>query len=235
MPAPEPAARPTPPPPAPTPPPPGPIPAAPPAGTRARPRRCHSRRSGRHAGPTSRGQAPRSRLVTDPRARGASLSPCFPAGRRFAPACSRSSWVSRRLAALSGCDAILETPPAPTPADFQGIAADLVKRGVMIDHIVSGDSGCDDMELQRSGDRLRRRRPRPGVTDPDLRLHLPEPGRVERLRQTVDACARSYVVDPESFESVEQSPFVVAGAGPWAPDFHAAIRAALVEAAGTGN
>ena len=139
------------------------------------------------------------------------------------------------VATLAGCDALLETPPAPTPADFQGIAADLVKRGVMIDNLVSGDSGCDDVELSRTA-----------IGFDAKGLDQATPTRIyiyifrnrdayERLRQTVDACARSYVVDPEAFESVEQSPFVVAGAGPWAPDFHAAIRAALVEAAGTGN
>lgn len=139
------------------------------------------------------------------------------------------------LAALAGCDALLETAPAPTPADFQGIAADLVQRGVMIDNIVSGDSGCEDVELSRTAIGF----------DADG-LDQASPTRIyvyifrnreayERLRQTVDACARSYVVDPDAFESVEQSPFVVAGAGPWAPDFHDAIRAALVEAAGTGN
>ena len=118
---------------------------------------------------------------------------------------------------LAGCGALLETPPAPTPADFQGIAADLVKRGVTIDNIVSGDSGCDDLELSRTAIGF----------DADG-LDQASPTRIyiyifrnreayERLRQTVDACARSYVVDPEAFESVEQSPFVVAGAGPWAP------------------
>ena len=139
------------------------------------------------------------------------------------------------VASLAGCDALVETPPAPTPADFQGIAADLVKRGIRIDNIVSGDAGCDDVELARTAIGL-----------DAVGLDQAEPTRVylyifrnrdayNRLRQTVDACARSYVTDPESFASVEQSPFVVAGPGPWAPDFNDAIRAALVEAAGTGD
>ena len=57
----------------------------------------------------------------------------------------------------------------------------------------------------------------------------------ERLRATVDACARSFVTDPETFETVEQSPFVVAAQGPWATEFEAAIRDALEVAAGTGD
>ena len=156
----------------------------------------------------------------------------------------RSTLRSRALAAalalvavgaLGACDALVETPPAPTPADFQGIAADLVKRGVQIDNIVSGDAGCDDVELKRTAIGL-----------DASGLDQAEPTRIylyifrnrdayNRLRQTVDACAQAYVTDPDAFASVEESPFVVAGPGPWAPDFHDAIRAALVEAAGTGD
>src|SRR5262245_7529433 len=135
----------------------------------------------------------------------------------------------------SACSALVETAPAPTPADFQGIAADLVKRDIQIDNIVSGDAGCDDIELARTAIGL-----------DAFGLDQAEPTRVylyifrnrdayNRLRQTVDACARSYVTDPEAFASVEESPFVVAGPGPWAQEFHDAIRAALVEAAGTGD
>ena len=35
----------------------------------------------------------------------------------------------------------------------------------------------------------------------------------ERLRATVDDCARTYVTDPETFESIEESPYVIVGAG----------------------
>ena len=37
----------------------------------------------------------------------------------------------------------------------------------------------------------------------------------ERLRATVDDCARTFVTDPETYESIEQSPFVLVGQGPW--------------------
>ena len=57
----------------------------------------------------------------------------------------------------------------------------------------------------------------------------------ERLRSTIDACARSYVTDSENFESVEQSPFVLAGQGPWGTAFEAALRDGIVVAAGTGD
>jgi hypothetical protein len=57
----------------------------------------------------------------------------------------------------------------------------------------------------------------------------------ERLRSTIDACARSYVTDAETYESVEQSPFVLAGQGPWAPEFKSIIRTGIETAAGTGG
>ena len=57
----------------------------------------------------------------------------------------------------------------------------------------------------------------------------------ERLRAEVDDCARAFVTDPETYETVEQSPYVLAGQGPWAPEFEAAIRSALEVAAGTGD
>jgi hypothetical protein len=139
------------------------------------------------------------------------------------------------FASLIGCGSLVETAPAPTPADFQGIAADLVKRGIRIDDIVSGDAGCDDVELARTAIGL----DAAGLDQASpTRIYLyifRDRDAYNRLRQTVDTCARSYVVDPDAFASVEESPFVVTGPGPWAPDFHAAVRAALVEAAGTGD
>ena len=138
-------------------------------------------------------------------------------------------------AGLAACSALLESPPAPTPADFQGIAADLVQRGVRIDNILSGDAGCDDQELARTAIGLDAE----GLDqDAPTRVYLyifRNREAYERLRQSVDACARSYVTDPAAYESVEQSPYVVASAGPWAPGFHDAIRAAITDAAGTGD
>jgi hypothetical protein len=138
-------------------------------------------------------------------------------------------------AVVGGCGTISTTPPAPTPADFQGIATELTKRSIVIDRIVSGDAGCDDPVLI------------PTAIGFDARgLDQTEPVRIylyvfrnrasfERLRATVDDCARSFVTDAETFETAEQSPYVVAGQGPWAPEFEAAVREALEVAAGTGN
>jgi hypothetical protein len=136
---------------------------------------------------------------------------------------------------LTGCSVISRTPPVPTPADFQGIAGDIVQRGINVTHVVSGDGGCPDSNLGKTA-----------IAFDVAGLDQPTPVHVyvyifrdratyERLRTAVDDCARSYVTDPQTYESVETSPFVIAGQGPWGPQLKDNLRAALVEAAGTGE
>ncbi len=138
------------------------------------------------------------------------------------------------LVSLASCGAST-TAPSPTPADFQGIAAELVIHGLHIDHVVSGDAGCDDLTLERTA-----------IALDATGLDQATPTRLfiyifrnrtsfDKLRETVDGCARSYATNPDTYESVEASPFVVASAGPWAPQFRAAVRAAITKAAGTGD
>ena len=55
----------------------------------------------------------------------------------------------------------------------------------------------------------------------------------ERLRATVDDCARNFVTDPETYESIEQSPFVLVGQGPWGAQVRGALRDGTGVAAGT--
>jgi hypothetical protein len=135
----------------------------------------------------------------------------------------------------SGCGVISTSPPAATPADFQGIANILLRHGLTFDHVVSGDAGCDDPVLTKAAIGL----DASGADQSSpTRLHVyifRNRDAFERLRQTVDSCAASYVTDPDAFESIEASPYVVAGAGPWGPGFKSAIRAAFSEAAGTGD
>ena len=137
--------------------------------------------------------------------------------------------------ALVGCGTISTTPPAPTPADFQGIATELTVRKIRIEDIVAGDAGCDDRTLVPTAIGLTAS----GLDQPTpVRIYLyifRNRGPFDRLRASVDDCARAFVTDPETFETVEQSPFVLAGQGPWAPDFEAAVREALTVAAGTGD
>ncbi len=70
----------------------------------------------------------------------------------------------------------------------------------------------------------------------------PEPTRVhlyafknadvfDELRPFIDLCARSYVVDPADYATIDAPPYVFAGAGPWAADFERALRDALERAA----
>ena len=138
------------------------------------------------------------------------------------------------LTGLAGCG-LTSSPPAPTPADFQGLAGELVKRGLRIEHIVSGDAGCDDFTLKQTAIGLDASGLDQGAPTRLFIYIFRNRTSFERLRQTVDACAASYATDAEAFESIATSPFVVASAGPWAPEFKAAVRAAITEAAGTGD
>lgn len=135
----------------------------------------------------------------------------------------------------AACGFVETTPPAPTPADFIGISSELARRGIAVEHVVSGEAGCPDPVLtptaiafDASGlDQSRAIR---------VYLYVFRNREVfERLRSTIDACAVSFVTDPETFESIEESPFVVAGQGPWAERFKAALREGLTAAAGSGG
>ncbi len=139
------------------------------------------------------------------------------------------------LVLVGACGTISTTPPAPTPADFQGIAAELSKRDIALDTLVSGDAGCDDPTLIQTAIGF----DASGIDQADpIRIHIyifRNRASFEKLRATIDSCARAFVTDPQTFETVEQSPFVLAGQGPWAPGFEAAVRDALEVAAGTGD
>lgn len=136
---------------------------------------------------------------------------------------------------VAGCGSITGTPPAPTPADFPGLAAALARRGIVIDRIVSGDAGCDDPALVPTAIRF-----------DASGLDQPAPTRVyvyilrnreafERLLPDVASCATRYVTDPHGEPWVPISPFVMTGPGPWSPAFRDALTEGLEEAAGTGG
>jgi hypothetical protein len=139
------------------------------------------------------------------------------------------------LSLVAGCGSVTVTPPAPTPADFTGIATELTKRGLVLDRIVSGDAGCDDQTLIPTAIGFSAK----GLDQPEpvrLRIYIfRDRDAFDRLRASVDTCARSYVSDPETYETVEASPYVLAAQGPWGPDFEAAVRESLKVAAGTGD
>jgi hypothetical protein len=136
---------------------------------------------------------------------------------------------------VAACGTISTTAPAATPADFPGITAELARRGVLVNHFVSGDAGCADPVLTPTAIAFDAR----GLDqDENVRIYIyifRNREAFERLRASVDTCAASFVTDPGTFETAEESPFVLAGQGPWAPEFEAALRDALAEAAGTGG
>jgi len=137
--------------------------------------------------------------------------------------------------AVAACSFVETTPPAPTPADFQDTAIQLTQHGVALDRVVSGDAGCDDKVLSPTAIAF----DASGLDQPTkVRMYLyifRNREAFERLRASVDDCARNFVTDPETYESLEQSPFVIVGQGPWGPKFKAALRAGLEVAAGTGG
>lgn len=137
--------------------------------------------------------------------------------------------------ALAACDALRVTEPPATPTDFPGLAGRLATAGILVGNYVSGDPGCDDPALIPTAIRSEAR----GLDQPDpvvLYLYIfRHRDAFERNRDRIGPCARSYVTDPQTFEQFEQSPYIVAGQGPWAPEFRATLRRVLEEAAGTGG
>lgn len=136
---------------------------------------------------------------------------------------------------VAGCGTVETTPAAPTPADFGGIISEFAKRGVVATHVVSGDAGCTDPVLIPTAISFTAT----GVDQPTpVKVYLymfNNRAAFERLRPTIDSCARSFVTDPETYQSIDQSPFVAAGQGPWGQGFEKALRDGLAVAAGTGG
>ena len=66
-----------------------------------------------------------------------------------------------------------------------------------------------------------------------VRVHLyrfADAAAYDRLRQAVDRCAAHFVSDPNAYVAIDASPYVATSAGPWAPGFTDAVRAALTRA-----
>jgi hypothetical protein len=134
-----------------------------------------------------------------------------------------------------GCSLVSRSAPVPTPADFLGISGNFVARGVSVSQVVAGDAGCADPGLAKTAISFRAS----GLDQASpVPIHLYIFGSrdsYEKLRPAVDACAGSYITNPDAFVSIDAPPFVVTGQGPWGPAFTAAIRQGLTEAAGSGG
>jgi len=136
---------------------------------------------------------------------------------------------------VASCGVIPATAPLATPTDFPGLAGRLNAAGIRVADFVSGEAGCDDPDLIPTAIRFRASG-LDQIEPATLYLYVfRNRAAFERNRAEIGPCAAAYVVDPETFEQIEQSPYVVAAQGPWAPQFEAALRRVLEAAAGTGG
>ncbi len=134
---------------------------------------------------------------------------------------------------LAGCSgAAGPSGPAVTPADFEGVVAELDRQHVAVSDVVSGDAGCPDPSLAPTAISLTAS----GLDQPTpVRVHLylfRDRAAYDRLRPAIDTCARSYVTDPDAYVALDAPPLVATSAGPWAPGLTTAVRTALTRAAG---
>src|SRR3979409_1488051 len=124
---------------------------------------------------------------------------------------------------LSGCGRAAAVP-SPTPADFGWIFDGLTLARISVANVVSGDAGCPDPTLAPTA-----------IAFDASGLDQTVPVRIrgylfrnrdawQRLAGSVATCARSYVTDASTYESLAPSPFVVSGQGPWAKEFSAALN-----------
>ncbi len=139
------------------------------------------------------------------------------------------------LFAIAGCGTLAATEPPATPTDFPGLVGRLAAAKITVADYRSGDAGCDDPDLVKSAISF-------SVTGLDqaqpVKLYLyvfRNRDAFERHRADVGPCAQAFVTDPQTYEQIEQSPYIVAGQGPWQPAFEAELRAVLEAAAGTGG
>lgn len=135
----------------------------------------------------------------------------------------------------AGCGTITGTPPAPTPADFPGLASTLGRHGILVRDIVSGDPGCDDPGLVPTAIRFE-------ASGLDQAAPIRAYVYIFRTREAfvrllpdVARCATAYSTDEEGEPWIPVSPFVLTGPGPWPTEFRKAMEDALTEAAGTGG
>ncbi len=136
---------------------------------------------------------------------------------------------------VGGCAGVLESPPVPDPEAFPGISGQLGRFGVDVLNWTSGDPGCDDPSLSPTSIRF----DAAGLDQPStvtFRIYIFRNREAwERRLADVDACAAAWADDPATFELIQVSPYVLAGQGPWGPEFEAAVRRGLTEAAGSGG
>ena len=137
--------------------------------------------------------------------------------------------------ALAGCGDVLQSPPTPNPEPFPGITGQLGRFGVNVLNWTSGDPGCDDPSLSPTAIRFEAQ----GLDQPtpvQLRIYIFRNREAfERRKADVESCVAAWAEDPASFEILNESPYVLAGQGPWPPGFEDAVKKGLKESAGNGG
>jgi hypothetical protein len=123
----------------------------------------------------------------------------------------------------------------PDPEAFPGIASQLGRFGVTVSNWASGDAGCDDPTLAPTAIRFDAQGLDQAAPVP-LRIYIFRNHEAwERRLADVGVCSSEWARDLESFQVLQVSPYVLAGQGPWPPQFETAIREAITEAAGSGG
>jgi hypothetical protein len=169
-------------------------------------------------------------------ATGASLGSMIPRSIRRSRARLRDATLLGAVAlVLAGCGTVSFTQPPATPTDFPGLTGRLNAAGIKVSSFVSGDPGCSDPDLTRAAIKFDAQ----GLdqaTPATLYLYIfNNRAAFERNLGKIGPCAASFVTDPQTFQQIEQSPYVIASQGPWAPQFESVLRATLEKAAGTGD
>lgn len=145
--------------------------------------------------------------------------------------------LSLALACLvvAACGTISSSPPPAGPDDFVGISRRMAASGVTIQHVVSGDAGCDDPQLGRTAIRFEAS----GVDQAQpatVYLYIfRNRAAFQRNRPVVAGCAGAYAPEPPGAQRIEVSPYILVAAAPLAPGLADALTNALREAAGTGG
>ncbi len=162
-----------------------------------------------------------------------------PAGRSRLGAARRSLAIGLAAiavaASVAACGGLSVTPEPATPTDFPGLTGRFNAAHVQVRDWVSGDAGCTNPDLIPASISFMAS----GLDQAEpVKLYLyifRNRAAFDRHLGEVGPCAEAFVTDPQAYEQVAESPYVVAGQGPWAPEFEAAVRSVLAEAAGTGG
>ena len=135
---------------------------------------------------------------------------------------------------LASCT-VTHGAPTPSPADFGGISQRLQSRGLTITDVVSGDAGCDTPGLAATAISFQASGLDQAVPVKVYLYIFADAEALLRRHDDVDACARAYVHNAATFESLDVPPYVAVGQGPWADAFRQRLREGLADAAGGGG